>query len=178
MRQHLSYVSGGPFQYAMATGLGLPDEYFAGFRADLAGKRDLLSDGLAALGHARDPDRGHLLRHHGHAALGYADGLAFCRGLPRRAGVVAIPHQAFCDDEAVGAPYVRWAFCKRPAVLEEAPGEADARAGVTILVDDAVWPWRGRMWAHLVSDTSVEELQAFADGWGSRVGLSRATTTT
>jgi hypothetical protein len=37
---------------------------------------------------------------------------------------------------------------------------------VTILVDDAVWPWRGRRWAHLVSDTSVEELRAFADALG------------
>ena len=33
---------------------------------------------------------------------------------------------------------------------------------MTILVDPAMWPWRGRMWAHLVSDTSLEELHAFA----------------
>ena len=52
--------------------------------------------------------------------LGYADGLAFCRDLPGRAGVVAIPHQVFCGDASVGMPYVRWAFCKRPAVLEDA----------------------------------------------------------
>lgn len=33
---------------------------------------------------------------------------------------------------------------------------------MAILVDEPNWPWRGRMWAHLVSDTSVEELRAFA----------------
>lgn len=33
---------------------------------------------------------------------------------------------------------------------------------MTILVDDAVWAWRGRRWAHLVSDESYEELHAFA----------------
>ena len=33
---------------------------------------------------------------------------------------------------------------------------------MTILVDSAVWPWRGRMWAHLISDKSLEELHAFA----------------
>jgi hypothetical protein len=33
---------------------------------------------------------------------------------------------------------------------------------VTILVDAAVWPWRGRRWAHLVSDESLDELHAFA----------------
>lgn len=33
---------------------------------------------------------------------------------------------------------------------------------MAILVDDAIWPWRGRVWAHLVSDTSIDELHAFA----------------
>ena len=47
VRQHLSFVSGGPFQYAIAHGLRLPDTYFTEFRRDLAHKRDLLSDGLA-----------------------------------------------------------------------------------------------------------------------------------
>ena len=31
-----------------------------------------------------------------------------------------------------------------------------------ILVDAAVWPWRGRKWAHLVSDVSYDELHEFA----------------
>ena len=120
VRQHLSYVSGGPFQHAMAAGLALPDEYFADFRADLAGKRDLLGAGLAALGLRVLPAEGTYFITTDVRPLGYVDGLAFCRDLPGRAGVVAIPHQAFCDDPAIGAPYVRWAFCKRPAVLEEA----------------------------------------------------------
>jgi len=51
---------------------------------------------------------------------GYADGLAFCRDLPGRAGVVAIPQQVFHDASSNGAAYVRWAFCKRPEVLHEA----------------------------------------------------------
>ncbi|MGI9018537.1 MAG: DUF4031 domain-containing protein [Euzebya sp.] len=38
-----------------------------------------------------------------------------------------------------------------------------------ILVDRAVWPWRGRLWAHLISDTSYEELHVFA----ARLGLPR-----
>lgn len=33
---------------------------------------------------------------------------------------------------------------------------------MVILVDPAVWPWRGRHWAHLVSDASYDELHAFA----------------
>lgn len=37
---------------------------------------------------------------------------------------------------------------------------------MTVLVDDAVWPWRGRRWAHLVSDESLDELHAFAAALG------------
>jgi hypothetical protein len=33
---------------------------------------------------------------------------------------------------------------------------------MALLVDDAVWQWRGRVWCHLVSDTSISELQEFA----------------
>jgi N-succinyldiaminopimelate aminotransferase len=120
VRQHLSFVSGGPFQYAMAAGLGLPDEYFTEFRADLAAKRDLLAAGLAGLGMDVLMSEGTYFLTTDVRPLGFADGLTFCRELPGRAGVVAIPHQALCDDASVGAPYVRWAFCKQPAVIEEA----------------------------------------------------------
>lgn len=126
VRQHLSYVSGGPFQYAMAHGLGLPDDYFAAFRADLAAKRDLLAGGLGALGLRVIRPAGTYFVTTDVTTLGYPDGLAFCRELPGRCGVVAIPHQAFCDDPSVGAPYVRWAFCKRPEVLEEALDRLEA----------------------------------------------------
>ena len=40
---------------------------------------------------------------------------------------------------------------------------------MAILVDDAIWPWRGRLWAHLVSDTSIDELHVFAE----RLGIPR-----
>jgi hypothetical protein len=32
---------------------------------------------------------------------------------------------------------------------------------VTVLIDTPVWPWRGRLWSHLVSDVSYDELHAF-----------------
>jgi hypothetical protein len=38
-----------------------------------------------------------------------------------------------------------------------------------ILVDQAIWPWRGRRWAHLVSDESYDELHDFA----ARLGIER-----
>lgn len=36
---------------------------------------------------------------------------------------------------------------------------------MAVYVDDAVWPWRGKLWAHLMAD-SIPELHAFADGLG------------
>jgi hypothetical protein len=33
---------------------------------------------------------------------------------------------------------------------------------MTVLVDEAVWPAHGRLWAHLVSDADYAELHAFA----------------
>ena len=40
---------------------------------------------------------------------------------------------------------------------------------MAILVDDAIWPFRGEAWAHLVSDADYDELHAFA----ARLGLPR-----
>jgi len=39
---------------------------------------------------------------------------------------------------------------------------------MAILVDPAIWRWRGRRWAHLVSDASYDELHAFAAALGLR----------
>ena len=37
---------------------------------------------------------------------------------------------------------------------------------MTVLVDDPLWPAHGRLWAHLVSDESLDELHAFAKRHG------------
>jgi N-succinyldiaminopimelate aminotransferase len=119
-RQHLSFVSGGPFQWAVVDGLALPDSFWTSFSDGLQHQRDLLCDGLAALGFPTTVPQGTYFATTDVRPMGYADGWAFCRDLPRRAGVVAIPHEVFHDDPEAGKPFVRWAFCKRPEVLEEA----------------------------------------------------------
>jgi N-succinyldiaminopimelate aminotransferase len=119
-RQHLSYVSGGPFQWAMAQGLGLPDIYFDGLRADMTTRRDVLTAGLADVGFHVLPSQGTYFLTTDIRPLGFTDGMEFCLALPEKAGVAAIPHQFFCDDPEPAKPFVRWAFCKRPEVLVEA----------------------------------------------------------
>lgn len=126
VRQHLSYVSGGPFQEAMALGLRLPDAYFDQFRTDLAAKRDRLCAGLSGLGLRVIPPEGTYFATTDVRPLGFANGEQFCRRAPEEAGVVAIPLSALSDHPEVSDPFVRWAFCKQPAVLDEAVGRLRA----------------------------------------------------
>jgi N-succinyldiaminopimelate aminotransferase len=119
-KQFLTYVSGGPFQYAIAAALGQPDQYFTDLRDDLRMKRDLLSAGLAELGFEVYPSDGTYFVTTDVAALGETDGIEFCARLPERAGVVAIPSAVFYDDREAGRTQVRFTFCKRPEVLKEA----------------------------------------------------------
>ncbi|MGW0703793.1 pyridoxal phosphate-dependent aminotransferase [Streptomyces sp. NPDC002867] len=119
-KQFLTYVSAGPFQYAVAEALRLPDTYFDGLRADLRAKRDLLGAGLAAAGFTVYRPAGTYFVTTDIRPLGDADGFAFCRSLPERCGVVAIPNAVFYDHREQGAPFVRFAFCKRREVLEDA----------------------------------------------------------
>lgn len=119
-KQYLTYVSAGPFQYAIAEALSLPESYFTAFRADMLVKRNLLAAGLTEAGFRVFRPSGTYFITTDIRPLGESDGFAFCRALPERAGVVAIPNAVFYDHREEGAPFVRFAFCKRTGVLEEA----------------------------------------------------------
>lgn len=119
-KQFLTYVSSGPFQYAIAIGLGLPDAYFENFAADLRVRRDLLSDGLTRAGFDVMATQGTFFLTADITPLGGTDGMEFCRSLPHRVGVVAVPTQVFYDNIEAGRRLVRFAFCKKLDVLEEA----------------------------------------------------------
>jgi len=120
VKQFLTYVSGGPFQYAIAQALRLPDHYYAGLRDGLLRKRDLLCSGLATAGFDVYEPGGTYFITTDVGPLGEKDGVEFCRALPGRCGVVAIPNSVFYDDAQVGRSQVRFAFCKRDEVLEDA----------------------------------------------------------
>jgi N-succinyldiaminopimelate aminotransferase len=116
VKQFLTFVSGGPFQYAVAQALALPDEYFSQLRGELKQQRDLLTGGLRDLGLVVNEPQG---TYFATADVGQ-DGMEFCQTLPDRAGVVAIPLAIFYDDKQAARTQVRFAFCKRPEVLTEA----------------------------------------------------------
>ena len=120
-KQFLTYVSGGPFQYAVAEALDLPDSYYTDMAADLKAKRDLMIAGLQEIGFGVYEPDGTFFITTDISPLGEQDAMEFCRELPDRAGVVAIPSAVFYDDHPQeGRTMVRFAFCKRPEVLKEA----------------------------------------------------------
>src|SRR5690349_4426864 len=120
VKQFLTFVNGSPFQPAIAIALGLPDDYFNEFRAGLQAQRDLLVAGLRDAGFDVLLPEGTYFVTADITPLGGTDGVEFCRSLPERSGVVAVPTQVFYDHEDAGRRLVRFAFCKRPAVLNEA----------------------------------------------------------
>jgi N-succinyldiaminopimelate aminotransferase len=124
-KQFLTFTSGSPLQPAVAAALRLDDDYFADFRAGMRERRDRLCAGLADVGLGVVVPDGTYFASTDIRPLGFEDGLDFCLRLPELAGVVAVPHQVFHDpdtplEDNPGRPYVRWAFCKRPDVIDEA----------------------------------------------------------
>jgi N-succinyldiaminopimelate aminotransferase len=119
-KQFLTYTNAAPFQPAIAQALRLGDDYFASFTADMRAKRDRLCSGLADVGFDVFAPDGTYFVTVDIRPLGETDGLAFCRALPERAGVVAVPAVVFYDHVDDGRPMVRFAFCKRLDVLDEA----------------------------------------------------------
>jgi N-succinyldiaminopimelate aminotransferase len=130
VKQFLTYVNGAPFQPAIAAGLGLPDHYFETIAETLKAKRDLLSAGLRTAGFDVFPSRGSYFVVADASPLGHPDAVQFCRELPQRAGVVAIPLAAFYSEANRGQArsLVRFAFCKKVDVLERASAQL---AGMT-----------------------------------------------
>jgi N-succinyldiaminopimelate aminotransferase len=120
VKQFLTYVNGAPFQRGVAAGLALPDARIREVGAALRAKRDRLADGLRAAQFDVLPSAGTYFLTVDIRALGESDGVAFCRALPERCGVVAVPNVVFYDDKPAGLPLVRFACCKRDEVIDEA----------------------------------------------------------
>jgi N-succinyldiaminopimelate aminotransferase len=119
-KQFLTFVNGAPFQHAIAVGLRLGDDFFGGYTAEMAAKRTRLCDGLEAAGFDVLRPQGTYFATCDITPLGGTDGVEFCLALPQRVGVVAVPSQVFYDNTDAGRRLVRFAFCKKDSVLDEA----------------------------------------------------------
>jgi len=130
VKQFLTFTNGAPFQPAVATGLRLPDAVFTATAESLRHRRDVLAAGLTAAGFGVSlPDATYFVVADA-AGLGHDDARALCLDLPRLAGVVGVPVSAFVRPEHADGyrSLVRFAFCKRLEVLEEATAGLQALA--------------------------------------------------
>ncbi|MGH3239068.1 MAG: pyridoxal phosphate-dependent aminotransferase [Spirillospora sp.] len=120
VKQHLTFAVSAPYQLATAYALGNEIPWVEELRKSLQAKRDRLITGLEAAGFATYRPQGTYFVQADIRPLGFTDGMALARALPEKAGVVAIPTQVFYDDAAAGAHFVRFAFCKKDGVIDEA----------------------------------------------------------
>jgi N-succinyldiaminopimelate aminotransferase len=120
VKQFLTFVNGSPLQPAVAVALGLPDRYYTDFRDGLQARRDRLVAGLHDAGFRVLHSEGTYFVTADITALTDKDGADFCRELPERCGVVAVPTQVFYDHQDEGKHLIRFAFCKREEVIDEA----------------------------------------------------------
>ena len=119
-KQFLTYANGAPFQPAVAVGLGLGDDFYARLCDTLRDSATSSATACAPAGFEVFVPQGTYFATVDIRSVGGDDGLEFCRSLPERCGVVAVPSSVFYEDPATGRHLVRFAFCKRTDVLTEA----------------------------------------------------------
>jgi N-succinyldiaminopimelate aminotransferase len=120
VKQFLTFTASGPFQLGVAHAFEHELGWVEQQRTSLQDRRDRLVAGLEKVGLTVQPAAGTYFVQTDVRGLGGDDGIEFARVLPHEAGVVGIPTAAFCDDVKTFRPFVRFAFCKRDAVLDEA----------------------------------------------------------
>ncbi|MFI6308653.1 pyridoxal phosphate-dependent aminotransferase [Nocardia fusca] len=118
-KQFLTFVGGGPFQPAVAHALTHELDWVARLRTRLSEQRLRLSAALAETGFRVHPSAGSYFVCADIRPTGEDDGIRFCRELPARLGVAAVPVSVFADDPAAWRHLVRFTFCKRSETLDE-----------------------------------------------------------
>ncbi|WP_086851130.1 pyridoxal phosphate-dependent aminotransferase [Amycolatopsis kentuckyensis] len=119
-KQFITFVSGGPLQPAVAHALDHELPWVDGLRASLQEKRDRLSAGLADAGFAVRPTAGTYFVCVDVRPLGFTDAADLAWELPGRVGVAAVPVKVFTDHPDEWKHLLRFAFCKRNEVIDEA----------------------------------------------------------
>ncbi len=124
-KQFMTFTNAHPFQYAIVEALGMGDDYYDEFVSGYRARRDLLAAGLADVGLEVFHPAGTYFITADVSPLGFSDGFDFCRTMPAKIGVAAVPNAAFYVDPRRGASLVRFGFCK----TEESLREGIARLG-------------------------------------------------
>jgi len=118
-----------PLQEAGAVALSLPAEYYARLAEGYRVRRDHLIPALAAAGFTCFRPRGAYYVMTDISAFGFSDDVAFARHLVEKIGVACVPGSSFYRNPRDGARQVRFAFCKKPATLDDAAARLAKLAG-------------------------------------------------
>jgi N-succinyldiaminopimelate aminotransferase len=119
--QNLTFATAPNLQRAVAVGLAKDRGFFAGLASSMQSRRDQLAAGLRETGLLVLPTQGTYFITADFTPLGFdGDDVAFCRHITEQAGVTAIPMSVFYEAPDPPRHYARFAFCKRPEVLDEA----------------------------------------------------------
>ena len=118
--QFTTFCAATPLQVAAATALRAPDSYFESYREEYRQRRDVLVDGLRAVGFNVHSPEGTYFVLADHTPFGFSDDVSFCHHLAKECRVVGIPPTAFYSQSNDGQGLVRFAFCKGLETLKTA----------------------------------------------------------
>jgi aspartate/methionine/tyrosine aminotransferase len=127
--QFLTFTTPTPVQHGAVAAMGAPDSFYEDLRSGYLRKRDLLADGLEAVGFDVHRPQGTYFMMAGFEEFGFTDDRAFCRHLVETARVVAIPPSFFYHRREDGSSLVRFAFCKDESILSDALDRLRSLAG-------------------------------------------------
>ena len=119
VHQFLTFTTSPALQLGIAHALTHEMDFTLQLTRDLQAKRDLLANGLGKLGFDVLPCEGTYFLTAGIRKLTNEPDIVFCQRLTREAGVAPIPLSAFFDGNTPDH-LVRFAFCKKRAVIEDA----------------------------------------------------------
>jgi aspartate/methionine/tyrosine aminotransferase len=118
--QFLTFTTPTPVQHGAVAAMAAPGGFYEDLRSGYLKKRDLLADGLEAVGFDVHRPQGTYFMMAGFDRFGFADDRSFCLHLVEKARVVAIPPGVFYHRPEDGSRLIRFAFCKDEALLTEA----------------------------------------------------------
>jgi len=117
--QFITFCGQGALQEAMAFAIDFPDTFYVEFLEGYNRKRKFLFEGLKDIGFNVYLPEGAYYVMADITSLGFDEDSVFCRMLPEKAGVAAIPASYFWKDRMMGKEYVRFCFCKKDETLKE-----------------------------------------------------------
>ena len=118
--QFVTFTTAPNLQNAVAYGLGKDQSYFDGLAADMQAKRDRFAEGMMRVGFEVIACEGTYFITGDYRPLGFeGNDVDFCWYITAEAGVTAVPVSAFYVSGEVDH-FVRFCFCKRDEVLDEA----------------------------------------------------------